>query len=69
LAVPATHGAAYLEFGQLLAIVKDAEGVKVVRVWVWDHLTAHQAEGLLGHLVPVSVLIEVQVIVPDRAPA
>ena len=36
---------------------------------VWDHLTAQQADGLLGHLAPVPVQVEVQVTVPDGAPA
>lgn len=62
-------GQPYLELGQLLAVVQDAEGVEVVRARVWDHLTAHQVEGLLGCLAPVPVLVEVQVIAPDRAPA
>lgn len=66
---PSPTGQHYLELGQLLAVVEDAEGVEVVRARVWDHLTAHQAEGLLGRLAPVPVLVEVQVTVPDRAPA
>lgn len=36
---------------------------------VRHHLTAHQAEGLLGRLAAVPVLVEVQVTVPDGAPA
>lgn len=62
-------GQSYLKLDQLLAIVQDAEGVEVVRAGVWDHFTAHQVEGLLGCLAPVPVLVEVQVIAPDGAPA
>lgn len=71
LAVPPVcpTGCQYLEFGQLLPIVEDAEGIEVVRAWVWDHLAAHQAEGLLGSLAPVSVLVKVQVTVLDGTPA
>ena len=36
---------------------------------IWKHVTAHQAEGLLGHLAPVPVLVEVQVAVSNEAPA
>ena len=70
-AYPTPHrpGQQYLELGQLLAIVEDAEGVEVVRARVWHHLTAQKAEGLLGRLAPVPVLVEVQVTVPDGAPA
>ena len=49
--------------------MEDAEGVEVVRARVRHHLTAHQAEGLLGRLAAVPVLVEVQVTVPDGAPA
>lgn len=62
-------GQQYLELGQLLAVVEDTEAVEVVWAWVWDHLTAHQAQGLLGHLAAVPVLVKVQVTVPDGAPA
>lgn len=66
---PPPRGQRYLELGQLLPRVEDAEGVEVVGAGVWNHLTAHQAEGLLGHLAAVPVLVEVQVAVPDGAPA
>ena len=70
-AYPTPHrpGQQYLELGQLLAIVEDAEGVEVVRARVRHHLTAQKAEGLLGRLAPVPVLVEVQVTVPDGASA
>lgn len=66
---PAPRRQQYLQLGQLLPVVEDAEGVQVVGARVRDHLTAQQADGLLGHLAPVPVLEEVQVAVPDGAPA
>lgn len=58
----------YLKLGQLLTMVEDAEGIQVVRTRVWKHFTAQQTKGLLGHLAPVPVLVEVQVTVPHEAP-
>lgn len=58
----------YLKLGQLLAIVEDAEGIQVVWAGVWNYFTAQQAEGLLGRLVPVPVLVEVQVAVSNETP-
>lgn len=59
----------HLKLDQLLAIVKDPEGIQVVGAGIRKHFTAHQAEGLLGHLAPVPVLVEVQVAVSHEAPA
>lgn len=59
----------YLKLGQLLSIVENTEGIQVVRAGIWKHFTAHQAEGLLGHLASVPVLVEVQVAVSNEAPA
>lgn len=59
----------YLKLGYFLAIVENTEGIEMVRAGIWKHFTAHQAEGLLGHLAPVPVLVEVQVAVSNEAPA
>lgn len=59
----------HLKLSQLLAIVEDPEGIQVVGAGIRKHFTAHQAEGLLGHLAPVPVLVEVQVAVSHEAPA
>lgn len=58
----------YLQNDPLFPVVQDAEGVEMIRAWLWDNITTCQAQGLLSQFAPVLVLVEMEVTIFYLAP-